>query len=219
MIRHNKIITNQTGQYYCYGNVGTSIHTHWMAFHGYGQQAKRLTSKFEIFKETGHLVVAPEGLHRFYWEGVYGDVVASWMTKENRQDDIADYVSFIDKVDEATGFSRKNNVHKIAFGFSQGCSTLWRWILNSHPDIDCIVLWAGWLPEDMLFKQHLEYLQSRKIYFIYGDEDKYLTSERLDVLFQRFDDALLNIEKIVFEGGHRVDRDILQYLYRSHFSQ
>ena len=213
MIRHKKIITQQTGQYYCYGEQGPATHTHWIAFHGYGQKASRLVSKFQTFSPNEHFVVSPEGLHRFYWEGVTGDVVSSWMTKENRYDDIADYVSFINGVDTASGYSRKKNVKKIAFGFSQGCATLWRWLFNTRPDIDDIVFWAGWLPEDMLFHQHLDYLQTKRLYFVYGDQDEYLTQARLDVLFDRFDSEQLNIKKISFKGTHRVDRQVLQNLY------
>ena len=45
------------------------------------------------------LVVAPEGMHRFYLQGSSGRVGASWMTKEAREDDIADNLRWLQELD------------------------------------------------------------------------------------------------------------------------
>jgi hypothetical protein len=58
--------------------------------HGYGQLAKTFIRRFEPIMDAQTLVVAPEGLSRFYWGGFDGPVVASWMTREDRLDEIAD---------------------------------------------------------------------------------------------------------------------------------
>ena len=47
----------------------------------------------------GWLIVAVQGLHRFYTKG--GDVVASWMTREDRELAIADNVAYVGQVIDA----------------------------------------------------------------------------------------------------------------------
>jgi hypothetical protein len=44
---------------------------------------------------VGRIIIAPEGLSRFYRKGFSGDVVASWMTKDDRLDDMEDYVRYL----------------------------------------------------------------------------------------------------------------------------
>ena len=54
--------------------------------------------KFEQLKRPEILFVAPEGLHRFYLKGNAGRVGSSWMTKEDRLNDIDDYNRMLDQV-------------------------------------------------------------------------------------------------------------------------
>ena len=46
-------------------------------------------------EELGYTIIAPQGLHKFYLEGTSGRVGASWMTKENREDDIKNYLVYL----------------------------------------------------------------------------------------------------------------------------
>lgn len=213
-IHHFKIKTSRTGQIYTQGNPEKAAY-YWLAFHGYGQLAENLLRKFSSFPEDQHYIVAPEGLSRFYWKGVSEQPVASWMTRLDRQDEIADYVEFIDRVHQNAGWGKQKNQHRILFGFSQGCATLWRWILNSKPEFDHLILWAGWLPEDMLYAPHLEYLQTKSIHFIHGDEDQFLTPERLIILKQRFASEKIPVTYHTFRGTHLIPRLALNMIIDS----
>ena len=68
---------------------------HWYVLHGYGQLARYFIKKFTKLPAKGIHVTAPEGLHRFYLEGSSGRVGASWMTKEDRETDIANYIQVL----------------------------------------------------------------------------------------------------------------------------
>lgn len=210
--RHLKIRTSKTGHIYTSGNTRTA-EFYWMAFHGYGQLASRMLTKFTGFSSSAHYVIAPEGLNRFYWEGVNEKPVASWMTSLDRQDEIADYVNFLDQADQATGFSRAEGKMKMILAFSQGCATVWRWILNSRPKIDYLFLWAGWLPEDMNYAQHLQYLQDIRIHYIHGFSDEYLTPERMELLRQRFTDEQIPVTYHSFDGNHRIPPDTFYEIF------
>jgi predicted esterase len=203
--QHFKIKTSQTGHIYTRGNPEQADY-YWMAFHGYGQLAENLLYKFESLSPEQHYIVAPEGLSRFYWKGVSEQPVASWMTRLDRQDEIADYVEFIDRVYQNIGWQKQKHRQRILFGFSQGCATLWRWMLNTRPEFDHLILWAGWLPEDMLYAPHLEYLQEKNIHFIHGDEDQFLTPERFNILKQRFANEKIPVIYHSFRGSHLIPR-------------
>ena len=61
------------------------------------------------FDPETHFVIAPEGLSRFYVNGFGGEVVASWMTKRDRLEEIHDfsvycsalYDSYVQKLPES----------------------------------------------------------------------------------------------------------------------
>lgn len=57
----------------------------WLILHGYGMLAQGILHWFRAAERPGRLLVAPEGLSRFYLEenGVRR-VGASWMTREDR---------------------------------------------------------------------------------------------------------------------------------------
>ena len=55
---------------------------------------------FKILNTDKNTIIAPEGLSRFYKNGFYGEVVSSWMTKEDRLNEINDYILYLDTLIE-----------------------------------------------------------------------------------------------------------------------
>lgn len=93
---HYKIRTEKTGHYFTHGTMTEKTRYVWVCLHGYGQLGKFFIQRFEFLDPALHFVVVPEGLNRFYFEGVNEKPVASWMTKEDRLDEIADYVLYLE---------------------------------------------------------------------------------------------------------------------------
>jgi hypothetical protein len=91
MVKKNIIVT-KTARYFISGEPSESIEQVWFVCHGYAQLANYFIRNFEILNDGKNLIIAPEGLNRFYWKGFSDRVVASWMTKEDREDDIKDYL-------------------------------------------------------------------------------------------------------------------------------
>jgi len=67
----------RTAHYYTLGTPSEAIEDFWLVCHGYGQLGSEIIHKFEKFDDGKHLIVAAEGLSRFYWGGVTGKVSAS----------------------------------------------------------------------------------------------------------------------------------------------
>src|SRR5688572_17917874 len=88
----------RTARYYALGSVGAHVRCIWVVLHGYGQLAASLLSRCAPLAGDDTLVVAPEALSRFYLAPVSpadhrnAKVGASWMTREARESEIADYV-------------------------------------------------------------------------------------------------------------------------------
>ena len=129
----------------CY-TLGGSIATEaWMLLHGYGQLASRFLRGFEGVAVPARLLVAPEGLSRFYLEAGVGKVGASWMTKEDREREIADYLAYLEQV-------RAELVPPVpltVLGFSQGVTTAARWAVSTAPAPVRLICWGGLLPDEI----------------------------------------------------------------------
>lgn len=215
MIKTHSKLVQRTAHYYTYGNLSAQTKYCWILCHGYGQQAERIIRKFEDFDEAAHFVIAPEGLSRFYWNNLTGQVGASWMTKKDRLDEIADYTRYIKSIYDEYIPQCAEDVKIILMGFSQGCATQLRWIMREFPVYHHLVLWAGLLPEDLDYTPYRDYFQSKKMHFIYGNEDQFLNEERINWHRDFAKAQALNMEAQEFEGKHKIDRKVL----RSFFEQ
>ncbi len=204
--------TSRTARYYTLGAMGPHVKSCWLALHGYGQLARYFLRRFDMVAGEDTLVAAPEALARFYANPEESLVGASWMTREHRLDDIADNMAYLD----ALYIRLRENLHPdcrfTAFGFSQGCATLMRWVLHARPPLDALILYAGSIPEDLPYAEHLDYLGSFPIFLVYGDRDEYLTPERVEAYRAFISNAGLPVQYHVFEGGHTVERSVLEKL-------
>ena len=88
-------------------------------FHGYGQSADdALADAKQIPGISNWRVAAVQGLHRFYSRR-HEQVVASWMTRQDRELAIADNIAYLNEV--LRQLSPSNEAVVFA-GFSQGAS-------------------------------------------------------------------------------------------------
>ncbi|MDX1532557.1 MAG: hypothetical protein R3362_13590, partial [Rhodothermales bacterium] len=94
-MQEHAVAAYRTARYCTLGPDAEAAREAWVACHGYGQLTPAFLRAFEPIAEPGRLIVAPEGLSRFYLPG-HREVGASWMTKEAREDEIDDYVRWID---------------------------------------------------------------------------------------------------------------------------
>lgn len=208
-MQEHHLLVRRTARYYSLGSITPDTEYVWIACHGYGQLARRFLRKFDFLSDTGHYILAPEGLSRFYWQGLTGEVAASWMTKDDRLHEIQDFCNYLDTLLEKTlqDFDRPPKL--VLFGFSQGCATIIRWMMDRFPKVHRAILWAGLFPEDINYLPHQEYLRDTHFHFIYGTEDQYLTPEREAIHRKLLADQQLKVQIHSFKGPHQVDRQVL----------
>jgi len=90
-----------------------------IGFHGYGMNAGQMIDLLEQIPDaSAWLLVSVQGLHRFY-DRTGQQVMAHWMTREDRELAIADNVAYVDAVVAAVAAAHP--FERLVFlGFSQG---------------------------------------------------------------------------------------------------
>ena len=205
-MKHN-ISVSKTATYYSLGN-NTTAKTIWFVLHGYGYSAKHFITKFQPILNDDVAIIAPEGLSKFYLNGVGfdGKVGASWMTKEDRENEIKDYVNYLNQLYELMLSESNNSELKInVLGFSQGGATASRWLSNGKIKCTNFILWCSVFPDDMNF----EAITNMNTFFLYGDNDEYVTEERVAQQRELISNSSLDINSTIFKGKHDVPENIL----------
>ncbi len=167
--------------------------------HGYGQLAHYFIQKFKEV-DNNILIVAPEGMHRFYLQGTSGRVGASWMTKEAREIDIQDNLNYLNKID--TIISNKYPIEKrLLLGFSQGGATALRWKMNQKTHFDSIIIWGSDFPREHEWPE--KFTLEKTNYFLVGNEDEFFNDETRSKLTEYYLSLGFNIE--VYNGNHDIE--------------
>lgn len=193
-------------RYFVLGKPSPSVRYVWLVCHGYGQLAEYFIRNFSLLDDGQHIVVAPEGLSRFYLKGFSGRVGASWMTKEDRKTDIRNYCQYLDEVVKVISKEVGEQVSVTALGFSQGAATVSRWLAaTAFTGVRRLILWGGGLPNDLNFASFKGALANSQCYVVYGRNDSFITEEALEEQALLFREAGLAYETIVFDGGHEID--------------
>jgi predicted esterase len=205
-----KLITEKTGRYFTLGTAGAHIRHVLFACHGYAQTADDFLRKFEDGMRDDIFIVAPEGLNRFYARSTSGRVAASWMTKEDREDDIRDYLIFLDKVysDVMPHFSRRANI--MAFGFSQGAATASRWVESGRSRVDELILWCGFFPPDLAFSKIPENV---KMKIVTASEDPFISADEAKEMLAAQKKLVPALTHFQFEGGHEINTEAFGMLF------
>jgi predicted esterase len=188
----------------------------WLVLHGHGQLARDFIANFAHLVTDGRAVVAPEALSRYYIEpaghqGSHADlkVGATWMTREHRVAEIADYVDYLDKLVAAVV---QPGARLVALGFSQGVATLCRWVAMGAVRPERVIAWAGGWPQDLPVARAREGFPSQGVEVVLGSRDRFAAWVDAEGQAARLRAEGLPVTLTGFEGGHRLDRDTLTAL-------
>lgn len=179
-------------------NEGSNSRKALYVLHGYGQLTEFFIRKFREISDE-YMIIAPEGMHRFYISGSSGRVGASWMTKEARETDISDNLSFLDSLDQKLS-KEYNFEQKILLGFSQGGATAARWNQLGESEFDAMILWASVFPPDL--PNDSEVSNPEGNYFVIGDEDEFYSEENQERLIEDYLSKNYKIKR--YKGKHDI---------------
>ncbi len=201
MERH-KISIAKSARYFTLGKLDSNVTTIFFVCHGYAQLANEFLENFKIIQSDEIYFVAPEGLHRFYLRASPDKVVASWMTSEEREDDIHDYVLFLDKVYKEMMEKISVKVRVIVLGFSQGAATASRWAATGNSKIDKLILWCGFFPPDL---SEIGIPSTIELTVVTASNDKWISAEKGKEQINQIRKLSPQMKHLQFEGKHEID--------------
>ena len=168
-------------------------------FHGYAEDAELHLERLRSIPGADRwLIVSIQGLHRFY-RGRSRDVVASWMTRQNRDLMIADNLFYVTAViDEVRREWGPANVLVFA-GFSQGVAMAFRAATLGRHQPNGIIALGGDIPPE-LEKESLARIPDALLGR--GERDDWYTPQKLSDDQARLRDAGTMVVTTTFDGGH-----------------
>ena len=174
-----------------------------VGFHGYAQNAQAVLEPMRAFAPAGTALVAVQALHRFYSRSQQ-QVVASWMTREDRELMLADNLEYIGRViAEARTEACAAGATMIVAGFSQGAAMAWR-AAAAHPSL--VISLGGDIPPE-IEPAALGRIPAALVG--HPSRDEWYTREKHDADLARLRAAGCRAESCAFEGDHEWDAAFL----------
>ncbi len=210
-----KLEVPRTARYARLGSFGPSIREVWYVLHGYGQRAVDFLRPFRRLESKERVIVAPEAMSRFYLAPMdrphgRGDRVgASWMTREDRDSEIQDYVRYLELVRERVEGSREPDpTPRIVLGFSQGCHTAARWAMLGKVPPDVLILWGAAFPRDPELESSR--FRDTRVLLVRGRDDPQRRPEEEEDEERRLVAAGIPYEVRRHPADHRIHRATLE---------
>ena len=196
----------RTARFVTMGAPGERIREVWFVCHGYGELASTFIRGLARLDAENRLIVAPEALGRFYLDPQHDKVGASWMTREDRLNEIRDYLDYLDAVHgEIFSWIARDSVRVIVLGFSQGTATAARWACRGTVRAARLILWGESLPPELEDEDSLQRLRSLRFTLVAGNRDHFFTHQHRGELRERLKRLDVPFEELTFDGGHRLD--------------
>jgi predicted esterase len=170
-----------------------------VGFHGYAESAEMQFNRLRAIEGSDRWVVLSlQGLHRFY-RGRTMEVVASWMTKQDRDLAIADNTLYAAKVINAVTkeYACANNL--VLSGFSQGVAMAFRTATRLGRPVDGIIALGGDVPPE-LDPAALSHIRTALIGR--GNNDEWYTAEKFAADERRLSEAGVEVDSFSFNAGH-----------------
>jgi predicted esterase len=177
-----------------------------VGFHGYAEDAEIQLGRLQAIPESHRwFKVSIQALHRFYQRRT-NLVVASWMTRQDRETAIADNVAYVAKCIGAVAREWPTLPTIVFAGFSQGVGMAFRAAVHSTHGTAGVIAVGGDIPPEIL-PADLGRVSATLI--ARGISDGFYSEEQLDRDEQRLRRSSVNVSALRFEGGHEWSGDLI----------
>jgi predicted esterase len=168
-----------------------------VGFHGYMEHAAIQMQRLQDIPGAARwTLVSVQALHRFY-RGRSEEVVASWMTRQDREAAIADNLEYVDAA--LDGVPHDASTRIVYAGFSQGVATAFRSALLGRRRAAGVISVGGDVPPELLSDPAWRF---PPVLLARGERDEWLTADT----FKRDVDALAArgtpFQPLPFDGAH-----------------
>ena len=167
-------------------------------FHGYLESAETEMRRLaEIPRAESWTLVSVQALHRVY-SGRTQDVVASWMTRQDREEAIRDNIAYVDAViqDVAGGAAAPLIV---CSGFSQGGAMALRAATRGSARSHGVVAVGADVPPELLADRAVVF---PRVLLARGARDEWMTEATFEADVAALRARNTDVQALVFDGGH-----------------
>ena len=201
------ITVPRTARYHTQGDLNEHTQEIWFVIHGFAQLAEDFLKSFALLDNGKRYLVAPEALNRFYLKVGKPEVGTTWMTREDRENEIHDYVVYLNMLYDSVVPSG-NKAKITVLGFSQGVATVSRWMYKNNRRVDTLILYAGETANELQNAESIAAYGQEKKYFICGDQDQFIN----ELNIHKVKSLLTGFEFVSFEGKHEIKAEVLDGL-------
>lgn len=198
------ITVSKTARYFTLGALTEETEEIWIVIHGWAQLAANFINDLSALDNGKRFIVAPEALSRFYIKPGKPDVGATWMTSEDREAEMKDYVLYLNTLYDALDIT-KHKAKIVILGFSQGVATASRWIFKNQRRTDTLIFYAGEPANELQNAESVATFGQTKKFFVCGTEDQFINELNLP----KVKALLTGFEFIPFEGKHEMKAEVL----------
>jgi predicted esterase len=168
-----------------------------VGFHGYMENAAIQMARLEDIPEaSGWTLVSIQALHRFY-RGRSEEVVASWMTREDRDLAVADNLGYVAAA--LDGVPHDGDTRIVFAGFSQGVAMAFRAAVRGPFAATAVIAVGGDVPPELLQDTSLTF---PRVLLLRGDRDEWYTQAKFDTDIAALTARGVRLEHASYDGGH-----------------
>jgi len=165
--------------------------------HGYGQSADTMLEQLQKIPGADRWrLVSVQALHRFYTRSNEA-VIASWMTRQDREPAIADNIEYMNRAVAAAGGDEASAI--VFLGFSQGASMAARAATRGSRRAHGLILLGGDIPPDVRDETALAI---PSVLIGVGSRDNWYSGARVDADIAFLQSRSVPHHVVRFDGGH-----------------
>jgi len=177
-----------------------------IGFHGYAEAAEAQLARLRAIPGAERwLVVSVQALNRFY-ERRAREVVASWMTRQNRELAIADNLSYVGGVIDQVTHDWPTAPPLVFVGFSQGAAMAFRAAVATERPVAGVIAVGGDVPPEI---DPAALARVRTALICRGASDPLYAAEVFVNDVRRLREARIDVRPLEFPGGHEWSDEVL----------
>ena len=178
-----------------------------VGFHGYAEGAEAQLERLRAIPGADRWRLASiQGLHRFYQRRT-NEVVAGWMTRQDRELAIADNLAYVAGVMEAIDREWPGASRVVLTGFSQGVAMTFRAAAAAAERVDGVIAVGGDVPPE-LDAAALAHVPAALV--CRGAGDEFYAPATFDNDVRRLREAGADVRPVLFEGAHEWSDDVVR---------
>lgn len=168
-----------------------------VGYHGYTENAEIHMARLAALPGAeAWTLVSIQALHRFY-HGRTEDVVASWMTWQDRELAIVDNIWYVDAALDAV--HPEATLPIVHVGFSQGTAMAFRAGVRGRRHSTAVIAAGGDVPPELLLDEHTRF---PAVLLLRGERDEWYTQAKFDEDVEALRERHVVLEAGVYPGSH-----------------